>query len=245
MLIWQLVLIQVTTFALIILFLRWLLYSHISHALRRLQQLNQENLEKEKALKEELARAKREAEREIEEGRRLAEGIKEQAREEAERIREDMLSQARKEAKRLINEAVRDCQRKSAEFSLKMQEKTVYLAGDMIKYIFTEKGREDLHIQLIDELLGEIKGLQKEKVKAEGDTAEVICAYPLKDTQKKSLKEILSSKLNRDITLTEKIDKEIVAGLVVRLGGFVIDGSIRNKFKKILPLMREEAGEMV
>jgi len=244
MLIWQLVLIQVTTFVLIIMFLRWLLSSHITRALRRLQQLNQENLAKGKSLKEELERAKREAEREIKEGRSQAEAIKEEAKEEAEKVREDMLGQAKKEAKRLINEAVRDCQRKSAELSLKMQEKAVYLANDMIRYIFTEKGREDLHIQLIDELLVEIKALGKEKVKAKGNKAEVVCAYPLRDAQKKSLKEILSSKLNRDIVFTEKIDQEIVAGLVVRLGGFVIDGSIKNKFRKILPLMREKAGEL-
>ncbi len=244
MLIWQLVLIQATTFVLIIVFLRWLLSSHIARALKRLQQLNQQNLAKGKSLKEELERAKREAEREIKEGRSQAEAIKEEAKEEAEKVREDMLGQARQEAKRLINEAVRDCQRKSAELSLKMQEKAVYLANDMIRYIFTEKGREDLHIQLIDELLVEIKALEKEKVKAKGNKAEVVCAYPLRDAQKKSLKEILSSKLNRDIAFTEKIDQEIVAGLVVRLGGFVIDGSIKNKFRKILPLMREKAGNI-
>ena len=39
MLIWQLVLIQIVTFIFIILFLRWLLYSHISRALMRLKQL--------------------------------------------------------------------------------------------------------------------------------------------------------------------------------------------------------------
>ena len=194
MLIWQLVLIQVVTFVLIILFLRWLLYSHIRSALKRLQQLNQENLEKEKALKEELERAKREVERGIGQGRSEAEDIKEQARGEAEKVREDILAQARKEAKRLINEATRDCQRKRTELILEMQEKAVFLATDMIRYIFTERGREDLDGQLIDELLGEIKGLEKEKVKAEGSSAEVICAYPLKDAQKKGLKVVMLMK---------------------------------------------------
>ncbi len=241
MLIWQLVLIQVATFVLIILFLRWLLYSHVSRALKRLKQLNQENLEKENALKEELERAKRDAEREVKEGQRKAEEIRRQAREEAEKDREEMVSHARKEAKRLINEATRECQRKEIELTLEMQEKSVYLATDMIKNIFTEKGRENLQVQLIDELIGEIEGLEREKVKAEGKKAEVVCAYPLEKTQKKKLIDVLSSKLNRSITLTENIDQEIVAGLIIRLGGFVIDGSIKNKLKKILPLMKEEA----
>ena len=245
MLIWQLVLIQIVTFVLIILFLRWLLYSHISRALRRLQKLNQENLEKERALKEELERAKREAEREIAEGRRQAENIRAQAREETEKNREDMLGKARREAKRLINEAIKDSQRKRAELTLEMQEKAVYLATDMVRYIFTERGREDLDIRLVDELLGEIEKLEKEKVKAraEDNKAEVVCACALKDAQKKRLKEALSSKLNRSITLTEKIDEGIVAGLIIKLGAFVIDGSVKNKLKKILPIMKEKAKE--
>jgi len=241
MLIWQLILIQVATFVLIVVFLRWLLSGHIGRALRRLQKLNQENLEKEKVLKDELERAKREAEREVEEGRREAEELKEQARNEAEKNRENILARARKEAKRLVNEAVRDCQRKGVEVTLEMQEKSVYLATDMIRYIFTERGREDLHIQLIDELIAQIQGLAREKLKAEGNQAEVICASPLKDRQRDKLKEIVSSKLDREIALSEKIDEDIVAGLIIKMGGFVIDGSIKNKLKKILPIMREKA----
>lgn len=241
MLIWQLVLIQIVTFALIVFFLRWVLYSHISRALRRLQKLNQENLEKEKALKEELERAKREAEREIEEGRRQGKEIIEQAKEEADKSRDDMLGIARKEAKRMINEAIRDCQRKRTELDLEMQEKAIYLANDMIKSIFTERGQEDLNTRLIDELLLEIKALEKGKLKAQGDKAEIVSAYALGDAQKKSLQEILTSKLNKNIVFSEKIDKEIIAGLIIKVGGFVIDGSIRNKLRKVLPLMKEKA----
>lgn len=243
MLIWQLVLIQIVTFIFIILFLRWLLYSHISRALMRLKQLNQQNLEKERALKEEFERAKREVEREIEQGRRQAEAIREQAREEAEKDREEMLARARKEAKRLVNEALRDCQRKRTELTLQMQEKAVYLACDMIRYIFTEQGREDLHTRLIDELIDEVEKFKDEKLKVEGNQAEVICAHSLTDKQQKRLKEILSFKLNRDISLTEKVDESIVAGLIIKLGGFIIDGSVRNKLKKILPMMKEKAKE--
>lgn len=243
MLIWQLVLIQVVFFIFIILFLRWLFYSHISGALRRLQQLNQENLEREKALREELERAKREAQREIEQGRQEAENIKAKAREEAEKNREDMLDKTRKEAKRLINEALRDCQRKKIELTLELQGKAVFLATDMIRYIFTEQNQQNLHLQLVNELIGEIERLEVDKIKAEGDKAEVVSSYKLKDEQKKKLKEVLSAKLNRAVTLTEKIDADIVAGLVIKLGGFVIDGSIRNKLKKILPVMKEKAKE--
>jgi len=239
--IWQMILVQLVTFIFIILFLRWLLRVHIGQALRRLQHLNQQNLEKEKALKEELERARKEVKRKIEEGQRQAEDIKKQARKEAEKDRENMFIGARRESQRMINNAARDCQSKRTELTLEMQQKSIYLAIEMIKHIFSEQNQQDLHIKLIDELIDEIKRLEPGKVKADGEEAEVICAYALAANQRKRLKEALSSKLKRDIELVESIDKEIIDGFIVKLGGFVIDGSIRNKFKKILPMMKEKA----
>lgn len=242
MLVWQIVLIQIGTFVLIILFLRWLLYTQISRALDRLHKLNQQNLEKEKVLKEELERSRRQAEAQVAQGKLQAETIKEQAKEDAEKTRRDLLEASKAEAKRIVNEGIRDSQRKYKDLLLEMQDKAVYLAADMIKYIFTEKILQVLHAQIIEELIGSVAELEKEKIRAQGDRAEIVCAYPLAEDQKKRLQQALSSKLEINIILEETVDPEIVGGLIIRLSGFVvIDGSIRNKFKRILPVMKEQA----
>lgn len=242
MLIWQIILIQIATFALIVLFLRWLLYSHISRALERLQKLNQQNLEKEKVLKEEFERARKQSEVEIQQGRIEAENIKEQAKEDGEKTRRSLLDASKEEAKRIVNEGVRDSQRKYKDLLLEMQDKAAYLAVDIVRYIFTERIHRDLHNQIIDELIESVAELDKDKVKAQGDMAEIVCAYPLGPDQKQRLQQALSAKLERNIVLEEKIDQEIVSGLIIRLSGFVvIDGSIKNKFKRILPVMKDKA----
>jgi len=52
----------------------------------------------------------------------------------------------------------------------------------------------------------------------------------------------LSNKLERNIVIEEAVDPEVVGGLIIRLSGFVvIDGSIRNKFKRIVPIMKDRA----
>ncbi|MDD5116407.1 MAG: F0F1 ATP synthase subunit delta [Candidatus Omnitrophica bacterium] len=242
MLVWQIILIQIATFTLIVLFLRWLLYSHISRALERLQKLNQQNMEKEKVLKEEFERARKQAETEIQQGRLEAENIKEQAKEEGEKARRSLLESSKEEAKRIVNEGVRDSQRKYNDLLLDMQDKAVYLAADIVKYIFTERIRKVLHEQVIDELIDDVDGLDKEKIRAQGDRAEIVCAFPLEEHQKQRLQQALSNKLERNIVLEEAIEPEIVGGLIIRLSGFVvIDGSIRNKFKRILPVMKDKA----
>lgn len=228
---------------LFILFLYWLLNSQIIRATRRLQQLNQQNLEKEKVLKEELARAKRQAESEIEQGKAEAKSIKEQARDDAERQAKDILELARKEAKRIVNEGQRDSQRKHKDLLLQMRDQSVFLAMDIIRYIFSERGKENLQIQLADELISQIDELKKEQIKAEGNSVEIVSAFALKDKQKDRLQHALSSKLKRNIKLIQTEDKDIIAGLVIKLGRFVLDGSIKNKLSKILPLIKERAKE--
>jgi len=241
MLVWQIILIQIATFVLIIVFLRWLLYSHISRALERLQKLNEQNLEKEKVLKEEMERAKKQAEIEIQQGKLQAEGIKEQAKEDGEKTRRTLLETSKVEAKRIVSEGIRDSQRKYNDLLLEMQDKAVYLAVDIVRYIFTERIHKDLHNQIIEELIEDVAGLDKEKIRAQGDMAEIVCAYPLEDIQKQRLQKALSNKLERNIILEEKIDQEVVGGLIIRLSGFVvIDGSIKNKFKRILPIMKDK-----
>jgi F0F1-type ATP synthase membrane subunit b/b' len=246
MLVWQIILIQIATFTLIVLFLRWLLYSHISRALDRLQKLNQQNLEKEKVLKEEFERARKQAEIEIQQGKVEAENIKEQAKEDGEKTRRNLLESSKEEAKRIVSEGMRDSQRKYNDLLLDMQDKAVYLAADIVKYIFTERIRKVLHEQVIDELIDDVAGLDKEKIRAQGDRAEIVCAFPLEGQQKQRLQQALSSKLERNIIIEETVDPEIVGGLIIRLSGFVvIDGSIKNKFKRIVPIMKDKAREGV
>jgi F-type H+-transporting ATPase subunit b len=241
MAIWHLILVQIATFVLIILFMRWLLYSHISRALTRLQHLNQQNLEKEKALKEEMERARKQVEAELKNGRLQVDAIKDQAKEDAEKIRRDILEAARNEANRIINEGIKESQRKHEELLLQMQDKAVYVALDIIKYIFTEKNSRVLHDQIIDELIENIAELEEGRIKAQGDEAEIICAYPLEGGRMEKLKEALSKKLHRNIIFNMKIDADVVAGLIIKLSGFaVIDGSIKNKLKIVSPLIREK-----
>jgi len=244
MLIWQLALVQIITFGFIVLFLRWLLYSHIRGVLKRLQHLNRENLEREKTLKEEIERARKEAQRMIEEAKQEVAALKEQARALAEKDREDIIEKAKRESKRLIDEALRDCRRKEAETELKMKEKMIYLAIDMIKYIFTQRSIEALHREIVDELIEEMKGIEKEKIKVEGDQAQIICAIALDSEQKKKIIKILAEKFDKEIKLSEGIDPEIIAGLILKLERFVVDGSLANKLKKIMPMMKEKIKEM-
>jgi ATP synthase F1 delta subunit len=239
MLIGQLVIIQVLTFIVLILFLRLLFYRHLSSALARLKRLNEENLAREETLKQELERAKREREAEIAKGREEAKNMIEQAKGEAEKFKDESFAQTREKVKTMITEAERRGKRIEEESMRKLEERTLEFSCEMVKHIFKGKGRDALHRELIDELIEEIKTLDKQKLKTSETQAQLYSAYPLSSEQKKRLEDILSSKMGNTIILKEEIDKDIITGIVVKIGTLVIDGSLKNKLRRIVPYLKK------
>jgi len=127
---------------------------------------------------------------------------------------------------------------------LEMENKAIHTATDMVRYIFTDKDMETLHMQLINGLIEDINTLDiKKPINIKQDKAQIVSAFKLQDKQKEKLKTVLSFKLGRNITLTEKIDEDVVAGLFIEIGSFVIDGSVKNKLKKVIPVMKQKVRE--
>ena len=63
--------------------------------------------------------------------------------------------------------------------------------------------------------------------------AQVISAYAVNATQKKSIAAALKEKLGREVTITTKTDKSLLGGVIIRAGDMVIDGSVKTQLEKI------------
>jgi len=237
---WQLILIQVITFVVIIIFLRLLFYRHLSFALKRLQQLHQQNLDKETALNKELEAAKLNRQEEVEKGRQEAKLLVDKTKEEAEKRRQDILLKAKQDAEALLTEAGRETEALKHRVILEAEESSVNLALGLVREIFTQEARQELQRELVDELIVELRKIEKEKLKVETKKAEVISSYPLLDNQKNAIKEIIQGTLGYSIQLKEKTDPAIISGLIINLGGLVLDGSLSNKLRKAIPYLSKE-----
>jgi F-type H+-transporting ATPase subunit delta len=64
-------------------------------------------------------------------------------------------------------------------------------------------------------------------------TVTVFSCNPLSDQEEKHLIESLGKRLNRQVTLKQVIDKELIGGAVIQAGDLVIDGSVRGKINKL------------
>jgi len=67
---------------------------------------------------------------------------------------------------------------------------------------------------------------------------EAVTAVPLPDDLRARIVERVRSTTGATVELTESVDPEIVGGLVLRVGGTVVDGSVRHRIEELRQTLR-------
>ncbi len=253
MLLWQLIIIQVITFAILVFLLWQFLYKQNSAAVERLQQLYQENLKREEDLKNAQEAADQELKEKIAQHNEEIKNLKVAGEVDVQKLHEEILARAKEDADKIVAEAEANKERIKANLVSEMEEKALVLAFDIIGHIFTDQVAQGIHHHLIDEFIEEIEKSDGERMQLnvetaeiaspypltqDQETAEIASPYPLTQDQEENLKNILSAKMGRSVSIKGTIDQEIVAGMVVKLENLVLDGSLRNKLKGTLTYVR-------
>jgi len=63
---------------------------------------------------------------------------------------------------------------------------------------------------------------------------EVTTARPISDQTRAEITEALSERTGRQVKLTFRIDESIVAGVIARIGSYVLDGSVQNQLERFV-----------
>ena len=70
-------------------------------------------------------------------------------------------------------------------------------------------------------------------------TAQVVSAVPLNEAEKKQLAHTLSARFGRTVTLECTVDESLLGGMVVRVDGKVLDGSLRGRLHAVKEVMKQ------
>ena len=231
----QLIIIQIITFVVLLVVLRYIFSRNLNVALTRLNSLHEENLVKEAQLTEELKRAQEEREAEIAKGREAAEVLIEEAKQEAIKARALIEEDARKQSEKIISQAKEEVKDLKERLNREMQRQSLDLAVKMIEQTFSDVDKESLQHQFITEIIDEIAKIPKERFTVASDKVKVVSSYALQDKQREILKKVLVEKLGINISLEEAVNKDMISGLILEIGGLVIDGTLRNKLHRVMP----------
>ncbi|MDF7679554.1 F0F1 ATP synthase subunit delta [Enterobacteriaceae bacterium ESL0689] len=69
-------------------------------------------------------------------------------------------------------------------------------------------------------------------------TVEVISASPLSEEQRTKIIGAMEKRLSRKVKLNCKIDKSVMAGIIIRSGDMVIDGSVRSRLDRLADVLQ-------
>ncbi len=104
-------------------------------------------------------------------------------------------------------------------------------AGEAVqKFLGLLISRQD--ISALDEI---VDALQRE-VAARGEApqvAEIISAVPLTDEERAQLEEKLRARFGENLAFRYKVDKDILGGLIVRVGDTLLDYSLRSRLEEV------------
>jgi F0F1-type ATP synthase membrane subunit b/b' len=236
----NLLIIQTVTFIGIFFLLRFLFSRHLNAALDRLNTLHEENLVKEQQLTEELKRAKEEGDAQVKRARDEASLIIEEARNEGVRLRMNLEDQAKIEVTKIIADGNVEAERFKEKYMKETEAHSLDLAMKLVEQLLSEKEKENLQQEFISEIISEIAKLSKDQFSVTSDRVKVSSSQVLRPDQKESLQRVLKEKTGREMIFEETLKKDLIGGLIVEIGGLVIDGTLKNKLQRILPYFRKK-----
>lgn len=230
----SLILLMVVIFGGLAFFLRHLLTRNISSATSHLQRMLKDTAGKEEQIKKKIEEAELKYKEILDRAEKEAAELKEKAAKEIDTQRDQVIEQAHKQSEELIERAHKTCEAIKQELQKNINEQAIELAQDLACEIIPEDIAQAMHNKWLESLIAsDIEGLDKLKISQELHTVEVLTAFALNDDQRNRLKDSLQKKLEREIEMKEELKTDLVAGIVVRFGNLVFDGSFSDKVKEL------------
>jgi F-type H+-transporting ATPase subunit delta len=105
-------------------------------------------------------------------------------------------------------------------------------AGQNLIKVMAENGR----LRVLPEVLQQFIELRA-SLEAVAEV-EVTSATPLSEDQQAKIAAAMEKRLSRKVKLNCKIDKSVLAGVVIRAGDMVIDGSVRSRLERLADVLQ-------
>jgi F0F1-type ATP synthase membrane subunit b/b' len=229
----SLIILQVIIFAAMIYMLKHILTRNVVSATKHLEELNQNYSQREDDIKKQLSESTEQSQQFLTNAKEEAEKFKAQIIQEAEEEKNKILQQVRQQGEEMIEQADKSRQNLIGELEGRIAKEAINKASELIQETLPEKFKQSVHTYWVEELI-ETGFSRTDRLRIPGDIkqAEIISAFALTETQRKSLVKKIKDILGADVEFKEEVDPKVIAGLVVKMGSLVLDGSLRNKIQE-------------
>ncbi|OGW79799.1 MAG: hypothetical protein A3G33_02820 [Omnitrophica bacterium RIFCSPLOWO2_12_FULL_44_17] len=225
----------------VIYFLRKIFYADTDSAINRLGSVHEDMQKKQQELAQKIDLAEKEYQNKKDEAIAIKDKLQAQAVDESRKKKDEMMKEAKVEADALIDKAVKSSAKHLKDIEKNFNVKVIEFSAALIRSIFSEETLKKIHQDFVADFLTRSKDLDLTSVSEDISDLTIKTALPLEEEVKVKLNTMIQAKLKREITFTEVVDKELVAGILLQLGTLVLDVSVSNAIReKNLEMRRDQ-----
>jgi len=220
-------------FVVLVLFMKKIINRDVVSATSHLDNLASEFTQKEEAIKKQYEELKRQSQEIIENAKKDAQAQKDNILKQADEEKNKVIDQAQEKANEIVKQADNARLALLAELERKIDERAVQKAGELLNEALPVNIRNDIHQRWVDDLISNsFQQLDRLRIPEGISEIKVVTAFALNQKQSAALLAKIKERLGYDVNLKEEIDPNIIAGLVVNIGGLFLDGSLRFKIQE-------------
>jgi F-type H+-transporting ATPase subunit b len=230
------IIVQTINFAIIFIVLKAWVYSPLTNMLDKRRQIVAQGLEDARVASEARANAEREAQRMINEAQVKANDILREADERAEAIKQDIIATAELESFRKRDQGLIEVDQERSRMVSEMRSDVITLAmaaaNKLIQTTLTEERQRELLKEFFSGIRdGRVLVLDREKLN--GTSADVVSALPLTPNEQSIIKNEVLCQLGNQASVTFRVNRDILGGLVVQVGDQILDGSVAGQLHEL------------
>jgi len=163
--------------------------------------------------------------------------LKNEARIVIDETRQQMLQEAYQEIEAMRARAEEEIEQQRADALRLHRSKIGELVATLTRRMMADILNPQLHQAYLDTFLDQLRSVQLEgRISTSGEetvSAELITATPLAQEDKRRIATTLEMVVSQSIDLTCRVDADLVAGAMVRLGDTLIDGSLQGQLQQL------------
>lgn len=227
-----LILLQLFFFIGLIFIFRKVMTKNVISATRHIEGLNQDFSKKEQEINHQIEEAKLKSQEIIVKAENEADANKIKIIEEAQKKKEELINHAIKQAADIVAQAEKTKSLLLGEIDARVKKEALQKACELLEQSLPDDLKKDAHIRWIDDLIQNgFQNLKKQSIEANVHDIVIRSAFSLTDPQKQIITEKIDQFTGKNFKVSEVVDPQIIAGMIVEIGSLVLDGSLKNRFQ--------------
>lgn len=241
MLILQFVIVETIIFAVVIYFLKKLIFTDTATAVNRLNKTIEESAKQQDEMEKKLQACDKECSERIAKAKDEALKIVQEGIEKAAKERDGILEKAKKQSEEVVQKATDAKEKIRKDLEKEMGIKTVEFSSEILKNVLTEKTNKQFNETMTLDFIDKLQDIDTSEIGSQISEVVVIAAFNLSEAVKSKITEVLAKKLSRKITLKEEVDNKLIAGIMLKFGTLVLDGCLASYLREMSEKLKKEA----